>query len=82
MGSDGGFAPHFSLVGAAAEGGVSRCTSLGRFTMRSLVQAETVVRLQLSRNGHLGSHEQPRSPEGAEKRILAFTPLLVSDDAA
>jgi hypothetical protein len=51
MGSDGGFAPRFLLVGAAAEGGVYRCTSLGRFTMRWLVQAETAVRLQLSRNG-------------------------------
>jgi hypothetical protein len=29
MGSDGGFAPHFFLAGAAAEGGVPRCTSLG-----------------------------------------------------
>jgi hypothetical protein len=37
MGSDGGFAPHFFLAGAAAEGGLSKCTSLGRFTMRSLV---------------------------------------------
>jgi len=36
----------------------------------------------LSRNGHLGSHET-RSSEAAEKRLLAFTLLLVSvsDDA-
>ena len=38
-GATGDSRPSFFLAGAAAEVGISQCTSLGRFTMRWLVQA-------------------------------------------